>query len=67
MTKEKKTEKKRTTIYIPDDLKWRMKEIAPKLRITSDTKAVEAALKFWVEQMEAKFATKNHADQRKPA
>jgi len=65
MTKEKKAEKKRTTIYIPDDLKWRMKEIAPKLRITSDTKAVEAALKFWVEQMEAKFAAQQAAPKRK--
>lgn len=40
--------KKRTTIYLPPELIWKLKEVAAKRRIGSDTLAIEAAVEAWV-------------------
>lgn len=59
MAKEKKATKNRTTIYITDDLLWRMRAIAAKLRIDGTTNAVEAAVTFWADEMESRLATEH--------
>jgi len=48
MTKAHKPGKKRTTIYLPEELIWKLKEVAAKKRIASDTLAIETAVSEWV-------------------
>jgi hypothetical protein len=42
--------KVKTSIYLPDDLHWKFKEEVVKRRLPSDTAAMEAAIREWIEE-----------------
>ena len=44
-----KQEKIKTSIYLPGDLHWKFKEEVVKRRLPSDTAAMEAAIREWIE------------------
>lgn len=44
----KEDSKRRTTVYLPDDLIWMIKEVGARRRVKSDTLAVELAVREWV-------------------
>jgi hypothetical protein len=45
-----KKEKVKTSIYLPSDLHWKFKEEVVKRRLPSDTAAMEAAIREWIEE-----------------
>jgi len=48
-----KVEKIKTSIYLPSNLHWKFKEEVVKRRFASDTAAMEAAIREWIEGEDA--------------
>jgi hypothetical protein len=48
MNPAKTTSKQRTTIYLPEELRWRLKKVMADRHVESDTKAIEEAVQDWI-------------------
>ena len=48
MNPAKTTSKQRTTIYLPEGLRWRLKKVMADRHVESDTKAIEEAVQDWI-------------------
>jgi len=51
-----KAQKIKTSIYLPSELHWQFKEEVVKRRFASDTAAMEAAIREWIEGRPAEAA-----------
>lgn len=44
----KQPTKQRTTIYLPEGLRWELRRVMAERHVDSDTKAVEEAVRVWI-------------------
>jgi hypothetical protein len=62
---DRKVAKKiKTSVYLPDDLHWKFKEEVVKRRLRSDTAAMEAAIREWIEENPEAAASLSSATSR---